>query len=248
MAKSKYIEDKQITEISELIYKNIYSNDKAVVAQSPFLSKVVPIEQKDDYIFWLPLEIKTWVGSAILAHFKDDTAKPNDKTSSDYDERIQKYKDDFIKQVIKPFARETWQELGYELKKYDFNQEVPYRNNEFVFIKTSPKRNLFKSASNNLICDIYNVYFHKQLILEGVTPDLRKDSSKRPFVVDWPNKITINYEDDKSTTLWIKDENLYARYVDGINFPTVQTYYYSTSGEEWLEIDDPKPDWLEEED
>ena len=247
MARKKIIEDKQITEIAELIYDNLYKEGKAIVAESPYLYKVVDedeLNKDNNYIYCEPLGC--FYGKYTYNEQKSDgTYRSEKEAAKNLKEAFNtKDKHEFINTILKPEVRIGWQELGYELIKYDFNQEVPYRKDEFIFIKTSPKRNPFK----NISYEVYNVYFHNQLILEGVTPDLRKDSSKRPFVVDWPNKITINYEDDKSTTLWIKDENLYARYVDGINFPTVQTYYYSTSGEEWLEIDDPKPDWLEEED
>ena len=49
--KKKYIEYRQIREISELIYKNLDNENKIVVAPDPFLSKTVPPEEADKYLF-----------------------------------------------------------------------------------------------------------------------------------------------------------------------------------------------------
>lgn len=235
MAKKKYIEYRQIREISELIYENLDNENAIVVAPDPFLSKTVPPEEADKYLFQEVSNKKTY-WNPVYEDWEIENVKEIDDD----------LKNKFIRQEVMPRVRVRWQSLGYELKKYDFNQEVTYKEDEFVFIPVSPLNPLlppFGVIPFVREYTVYNCYFQGQLILEGITPEVCGDNHAEPFKLCGDkgklDKIVINFSRDESTTLWIEEGKLHCRYSfnpGGLGLPKVQNYLYSTSAEKWMEV------------
>lgn len=247
MARKKIIENKQISEMAELIYKNLYKKGKAIVAESPYLYKVVDADElnKDNnYIFFEPLG--DFYGKyKYISRKPDGTHKSEEETAEDLKKAFNtKDKHEFINTILKPEVRTGWQKLGYELKKYDFNQEVPYCEDEFIFVNTSPKNPIIPPQQYPIgnTYNVYSVYFKGQLILDGLNTEVCGPTIIQPFCVGDKKNIIINFDGYKILFLRIKNKTLYCRYVWGdFNLADdVKDYFYSTSDEKWLqmEIDD----------
>lgn len=231
MAKKKYIEYRQIREISELIYDNLNNENKIVVAESPFLSKAVPAAEADKYLFQEEIDKSYW--DPVFEEW-------GIKNIKEIDDEL---KNKFISQEIVPRVRVRWQSLGYEVKLYDFNVEVPYKEDEFVYRPVSPLNPLLPPFGVIPYVNeytVYNCYFQGQLILEGITPAVCGDNHAEPFELCGLDKIVINFSSDESTTLWIAEGKLHCRYSynpGGLGLPKVRTYLYSTSAEKWMEAE-----------